>query len=141
MSQGKREGWNRFFACRQISKVSSNWYFYFRCVWQGMSRLPEITSLLFLWNILRKNGMMKLIFCMQISLKGSYKLILWFLRVMLKHSQNSQSSNFKMSLQYLKKEVRDEFDFCLQISVKVSYKIILTLWASKFLTVWCYHYW
>ena len=54
---------------------------------------------------------------------------------MLKHSQNLQSSNFKMSLQYLKKEVRDEFDFCLQISVKVSYKIILTLWASKFLTV------
>ena len=30
---------------------------------------------------------------------------------MVKHSQGSQSSNFAMSLQYLIKEVREEFDF------------------------------
>ena len=30
---------------------------------------------------------------------------------MIKHSQSSQNSKFAMSLQYLKKEVRDEFDF------------------------------
>ena len=30
---------------------------------------------------------------------------------MVKHSQNSQKSKFVMSLQYLKKEVRDEVDF------------------------------
>ena len=30
---------------------------------------------------------------------------------MVKHSQSSQNSKFAMSLQYLKKEVRDEVDF------------------------------
>ena len=30
---------------------------------------------------------------------------------MVKHFQSSQNSKFAMSLQYLKKEVRDEFDF------------------------------
>ena len=30
---------------------------------------------------------------------------------MVKHSQSSQNSKFAMSLQYLKQEVRDEFDF------------------------------
>ena len=30
---------------------------------------------------------------------------------MIKHSQSSQKSNFSMSLQYLKKEVKDEVDF------------------------------
>ena len=30
---------------------------------------------------------------------------------MVKHFQSSQNSKFAMSLQYLKKKVRDEFDF------------------------------
>ena len=30
---------------------------------------------------------------------------------MVKHSQNSQKNKFAMSLQYLKKEIRDEVDF------------------------------
>ena len=59
---------------------------------------------------------------------------------MIKHSQNSQNSKFVMSLQYLKKEVRDEVDFLgagkhqslLQVdfntlSIKVSYKVLLSL--------------
>ena len=59
---------------------------------------------------------------------------------MVKHSQNSQKSKFVMSLQYLKKEVRDEVDFLhadkhqsfLQVDfntlgIKVSYKVILSL--------------
>ena len=54
---------------------------------------------------------MKLIFCIQTSMKVSYKLILWFLMGMVKHSQSYQNSKFAMSLQYLKKEVRDEVDF------------------------------
>ena len=44
-------------------------------VWPGMPKLPKITSLLFLCNILRKNWAMKLIFCTQISMKACYKLI------------------------------------------------------------------
>ena len=54
---------------------------------------------------------MKLIFCIQTSMKVSYKLILWFLMGMVKHSQSYQNSKLAMSLQYLKKEVRDEVDF------------------------------
>ena len=59
---------------------------------------------------------------------------------MVKHSQSSQNSKFAMSLQYLKKEVRDEVDFLhadkhqsfLQVDfntlgIKVSYKVILQL--------------
>ena len=59
---------------------------------------------------------------------------------MVKHSQSYQNSKFAMSLQYLKKEVRDEVDFLhadkhqsfLQVdfntlSIKFSYKVILLL--------------
>ena len=59
---------------------------------------------------------------------------------MVKHSQSSQNSKFAMSLQYLKKEVRDEVDFLhadkhqsfLQVDfntlgIKVSYKVVLSL--------------
>ena len=129
-----------FFACRKTSKISSNWYYHFWCVWPSLPKLPKITSLLFLCNILRKKWVMKLIFCMQISMKVSYKLILWFLMGMVKHSQSYQNSKFAMSLQYLKKEVRDEVDFLhadkhqsfLQVdfntlSIKVFYKVILSL--------------
>ena len=45
------------------------------CVWPGMPKLPKITSLLFLCNILRKNWLIKLIFCMQIRIKACYKLM------------------------------------------------------------------
>ena len=43
---------------------------------------------------------------------------------MVKHSQSTQNSEFAMSLQYLKKEVKDEIDFLLagkhQSFIKVS---------------------
>ena len=63
--------------------------------------------------------------------------------VTVKHSQSSQNSKFAMSLQYLKKEVRDEVDFLdadkhqsfLQVDfntlgITVSYKVILSLWMG-----------
>ena len=59
---------------------------------------------------------------------------------MVKHSQSSQNSKFAMSLQYLKKEVRDEVDFLHvdkhqsfqqvdfnTLGIKVLYKAILSL--------------
>ena len=59
---------------------------------------------------------------------------------MVKYSQSSQNSKFAMSLQYLKKEVRDEVDFLhadkhqsfLQVDfntldIKDFYKVILSL--------------
>ena len=57
----------------------------------------------------------------------------------VKHSQSSQNSKVTMSLQYIKKEVR-EFIFSLQMNIKVSYRLISTLWASKMPTRWYYHY-
>ena len=78
ISQGKHEGWSWFFACWQMLKVFSNWYYHFRCVWPGMSKLPKITSLLFLYNMLRKKWVIQLIFCIQISMKACHKLILRF---------------------------------------------------------------
>ena len=60
------------------------------------------------------------------------------LMVIVQHSQSSQNSSFAISLQYLKKKVRDEVDFLhadkhqsfLQVDfntsrIKVSYKVIL----------------
>ena len=67
-----------FFASWQMLKVFSNWCYHFRCVWRGMPKLPKITSLLFLYNMLRKKWVMQLIFYMQISMKACYKLILRF---------------------------------------------------------------
>ena len=78
ISQGKHEWWSWFFTCWQMLKVFSNWYYHFSCMWPGMSKLPKITSLLFLYNILRKKWVMQLIFYMQISMKACYKLILRF---------------------------------------------------------------
>ena len=75
ISQGKHEGWSWFFACWQMSKIFSNWYCHFRCVWPGMCELPKIASLLFLYNMLRKKWVLQLIFYMQISMKACYKLI------------------------------------------------------------------
>ena len=49
--------------------------YHFRCVWPGMRKLPKITSLLFLCSILRKNWVVKLIFCTEINIKFSLKFI------------------------------------------------------------------
>ena len=67
---------------------------------------------------------MKLIFCMQINIKNvlwddfntlgiivSYKVILSLLMDMIKHSQSTESNKFTVSLQYLKKEVRNGVHF------------------------------
>ena len=84
--------------CFQItSNISSNWYYHFRWMWPGMPKLPKITSWLFLCNILRKKWVLKLIFCMQVSMKVSYKLILWFLMWMIKYFQSIQNNKLAIS--------------------------------------------
>ena len=63
---------------------------------------------------------------------------------MIKHFKSSQNTKFAMSLQYVKKEVRDEVGFVdadkhqsfLQVdfntlSIKTSYKVILSLLMNK----------
>ena len=49
-------------------------------------------------------------FCMQANMNVSYKLLLWFLMGMVKHSQSAQNSKLAMSLQYLKENMKDEVD-------------------------------
>ena len=51
---------------------------------------------------------------MQISMKAWLHTDTMILMGMVKHSQSSQNSKFALSLQYLKKEVRDEVDFVHQ---------------------------
>ena len=36
----------------------------------------------------------------------------------VRHAQITQNKSFRMSLQYLKKEIRDEVDFYMQINIK-----------------------
>ena len=50
-------------------------------------------------------------FCMKISIKVLYKLVVSFLLVIARHVQSIQYSRFVISLQYLKKEETDEIDF------------------------------
>ena len=71
-------------------------------VWPGMPKLPKITSLLFLCNILRKKWVMKLIFLHADKHKSLLQIDTMILIGIVKHSQSSQNSKFTMSLQYLK---------------------------------------
>ena len=71
---------------------------------------------------------MKLIFCMQININQSYKLIPLILVRLTRPGQITQNDKFAKSLQDLKKEVRDEVDF-------------LCRWASQFSINRYYHFW
>ena len=83
---------------------------------------------------------MKLIFLHADKHKSLLQIDTMILIGIVKHSQSSQNSKFTMSLQYLKKEVRDEVDFLhvdkhqsfLQVDfntlgIKDAYKVILSL--------------
>ena len=48
---------------------------------------------------------------MKINIKIFYKLIVSVLLFIARHAQSIQNSKFVVSLQYLKKEARDEVDF------------------------------
>ena len=52
-----------------------------------------------------------MIFGMKIDIKVLHKLVVSFLLVIARHTQITQNSKLVMSLQYLKKERRDEVDF------------------------------
>ena len=120
ISHRKHEGWSWFFGCWQMLKVFSNWYYRFRFVWQGMPKLPKITSLLFLYNMLRKKWVMQLIFYMQISMKACYKLILRFFdgygQAFPKFPKKQVCNVFATSLKKLKMKLT----FLMQININVS---------------------
>ena len=73
-----------------------------------MPKVPKITSLPYLCNISRKGSKINDFFCMKINIKVFYKLVVLFLLVIARHAQSTQNYKFVISLQYLKKEGRDE---------------------------------
>ena len=102
-------------------------------MWPDMPKLPKITSLLFF--AISKNLVM-LIFLYADKHEGLLQIDSMILMGMVKHPQSPQNSKFAMSLQYLKKEVKDEVDFLHAdkhqsflkvyfntLGIKVSYKV------------------
>ena len=81
-----------------------------KCVAKHAQIIQNIKLAIFL-QYLKKEVSDEVDFCMKISMKVFYKLILWFLMGMIKHFQSFPNSNFAISLQNLKKEVRDEVVF------------------------------
>ena len=65
----------------------------------------------YFWNISRKKGGMKFIFCMQIN-KPFYTLILSILVSMASLAESTKNYEFTKPFQYLEKEVRDKVDLC-----------------------------
>ena len=128
------------FSCRKTSNIS---YYNFRCVWPDIPKSAIFyfyylfSNFLFLCSILRKKWVMKLIFHMQIKTKITYKLILWFLIGMAKHSQNSRVCNvFTISW---KRSWRWSWVFSMQINITISYNLTWKLWVMFFSTSEYYH--
>ena len=103
-----------------------------------MGIVPKIASLQCLENISKKKLKTKLVFCMQINIKVSEKFIstLWAstfptrlilsLMDMIKHSQITQSNKFAISLQYLRKGVRNGGHFWLADKRQSFHKSVLS---------------
>ena len=51
-----------------------------------------------------------MIFFMSVNIECFYKLIVWFLLIIVMYAKITQNIKFVISLQYLKKEGRDEVD-------------------------------
>ena len=56
--------------------------------------MPKVPKIDFLQDLLQKKGGMKLIFCIQINIKLSYKLILLILVDMTRPAQITQNNRF-----------------------------------------------
>ena len=109
-----------FLPADKRSNISSNWDYHFRCVWPSMPKLPKITSLPFLCNILRKKRVMKLNFGMQINMKSCYKLMQRFWGGWSSILKVPKIAIFQCLFDILKKKLEMKLIFCIQINVKVS---------------------
>ena len=57
-------------------------------------------------------------------------MTLSFLLLVARYGQNTQNSKFEISLQFLKKEERDEVDFLHAENIKRSYRLMLLILVS-----------
>ena len=110
----KRRGINIIFCMKRHIKVLYKRVVSFLLVLarhvQSTQNSKFVISLQYLNN--KKKGGMKLIFCLQINMKLSYKLITLILVDMVRPSRIIQNNKFAKTLQYLKKEVRIKLIFC-----------------------------
>ena len=84
--------------------------------------MPKVTNEIFAYlsNISRRVWGMKLIFCLQMNTKAFYKIIVSIWVCVPRHAQSTQNK-FELSLQYLKKNVKDEVGFfACRLTSKVS---------------------
>ena len=82
--------------------------------WVCVSRYAQSTQnkkFAYLCNISRKAWRVKLNFCLQINMEVFYRLIVSLWVFVGRHAQSTQNNNFTISLQYLKENMKDEFDF------------------------------
>ena len=75
-----------------------------------VARLTKVLTII--RQYFKKDVRDKYDFCMKIiNIKVFYKLIILFLLFIARHVQSIQNSKFVISLEYLKREARDEVDF------------------------------
>ena len=95
----------------------------------GILKLPEIKNLLFHCNILRNNLVMRLIFCMQVSMKACCKLIVcrWS-----RIPKVPKIASLQCHCSISKKNLELKLIFCMQsfqkvyfdnLSIKIAYKV------------------
>ena len=96
--------------------------------WVSVTRHAQITQnkFAYLCNISIKAWGMKLIFCLQINPKVFYKMIVSLCVCVARQAQSTNNNQFIRSLQYLKKNMKDEVVFCLLINVEAFFKLILS---------------
>ena len=126
--------------CLQLFKVSSKWYYLFRCVGPGMPKLPKIKRLLFLYQYLKKEVNDEVHF-LHAGKHENYKLILWFWWRWSSISKVSKIASLQCLYNISKKKLDMKLIFCMQINIKVIYKLVSTLWAPTFSIRSYYHYW
>ena len=103
--------------------------FEYRYVWPCFLKLPKLTSLLFLCNILKKKWLMKLVFC---KFPTNWYYDFWRRWSSIPKVLKTKSLQYFYNILKMKLEMK--LFFCLQIKIKVFYKLISTLW-------WYYHFW
>ena len=112
----------------------------FLSVRPGMSKLPKMTSLLFLSDILRKKWVIKMIYRTQINMKACYKLMQWFWCCWSNVPKVTGIASLLCLYNVWRKKLEMKLIFCVQINIKVSCYLISAPWASRFSRRWCYHY-
>ena len=125
-----REKWmKKLTFCMQIRMKSyCKLILWFWWRWSSISKVPKIASLQCLYNISRDEvdflHLDKFQSGLQVNFntcgtKVGYKVILWLLISMMKHSQIFQSNNFA-NFCNMSRKLEMEFIFCMQTITKVS---------------------